>query len=74
MVPLTFPRPPKLAVAPEVYDETYYRSACWGYEEWQRSGGREVAGIYPGALLAAHAQSGEVLVDIGAGRGGLAHP
>jgi len=71
VVPPTSPCLPALTVPPEAYDEAYYRSACWGQVEWERSGGREMAAIYPGALQAAQAQSGEVLVDIGAGRGEL---
>ncbi len=58
-------------VSPAVYDETYYLTACQGYEAWNRSGGREPAGLYLGLLHEAHVRAGERLVDIGAGRGEL---
>lgn len=60
---------PKPIVSPDVYDEEYYRNACAGYAEWTDSEGAEVAGIYPGALHLAGMKSGEVVVDIGTGRG-----
>jgi ubiquinone/menaquinone biosynthesis C-methylase UbiE len=60
---------PAPVVPPDVYDETYYRTACAGYAEWTASDGRTVAGIYPGSLVRAGLRPGEVLVDIGTGRG-----
>lgn len=62
---------PDPAVPADVYDETYYREWCAGYETWVASGGREVAGIYPGFLTRAGLRPGEVVVDIGTGRGEL---
>src|SRR4051812_38484964 len=59
------------AVSPDVYDEDYYRNACGGFEEWSKSGGAEVWALYPHALDRAHLQPGDLLVDIGAGRGEL---
>jgi len=64
------PLPPP-AVAPTAYDEAYYREWCAGYEEWVGSDGSTVAGIYPGFLRRAGMQPGDVVVDIGTGRGEL---
>lgn len=61
--------PPK--VPPQVYDERYYLESCAGYAPWRASGGVEIAGIYPGVLAKARMRPGEVVVDIGAGRGEL---
>jgi len=60
---------PDPVVSPELYDEEYYRNACAGYAEWNESEGARVAGIYPGALHLAKLKPGEVVVDIGTGRG-----
>lgn len=60
---------PAPVVSPDVYTEEYYRKWCAGFEEWTSSGGAAVAGIYPGILRLAGFQPGEVLVDIGTGRG-----
>ena len=58
-------------VAPDVYDEEYYRTCCAGFAEWTASDGAQVAGLYHGVLTMAGLQPGEVVVDIGAGRGEL---
>jgi ubiquinone/menaquinone biosynthesis C-methylase UbiE len=58
-------------VSPAAYDEAYYLNLCLGYEEWRRSDGAEMAGLYPGVLDRAMLRPGELLVDIGAGRGEL---
>jgi ubiquinone/menaquinone biosynthesis C-methylase UbiE len=58
-------------VPADIYDEQYYRTCCLGYAEWTASGGEKVAGIYPGILKLARFAPGEVLVDIGTGRGEL---
>ncbi len=66
--------PPMLdepTVPATAYDEAYYREWCAGYSEWVASGGREVAGIYPGFLRRAGLRPGEVVVDMGTGRGEL---
>ena len=62
---------PPPTVAPDVYDEEYFRHACGGADEWRESDGARVAGIYPGSLHKARFRPGEVVVDIGAGRGEL---
>lgn len=62
---------PKPAVDPSAYDESYYREWCAGYEEWVGSDGSSVAGIYPGFLARSGMRPGDVVVDIGTGRGEL---
>ena len=62
---------PPPAVAADLYDEAYFRGACGGSSEWNESGGAAFAGIYAGCLLRAGLRPGEVVVDIGTGRGEL---
>lgn len=62
---------PEPAVPPSAYDEAYYREWCAGYDEWTASNGARVAGIYPGFLVKAGLAPGEVVVDMGTGRGEL---
>jgi SAM-dependent methyltransferase len=62
---------PPPVVPPDAYDEDYYLSACLGHEEWARSQGAEAAGIYAGVLEIAGLAAGEVVVDLGTGRGEL---
>lgn len=59
------------AVDPAAYDESYYRTWCGGFAEWVATEGAGVAGIYPGSLARAGLAPGEVLVDLGTGRGEL---
>jgi len=70
-MPATNPRVPDPLVPASTYDETYFREWCAGYDEWVASEGKAVAGIYPGFLLRAGLRSGEVVVDMGTGRGEL---
>jgi len=62
--------PPPI-VSPDLYDDNYFRHACGGSEVWRESGGTKADGIYPGSLTRARLQPGEVVVDIGTGRGEL---
>src|SRR4051812_17611399 len=64
-VPEALPPP---AVPPGVYDEGYYRTACAGFEAFEGDG---VDPLYPGMLAIAGLRPGEILVDIGTGRGEL---
>ena len=62
---------PPPVVSPDIYDDTYYRTMCGGSDAWRESGGAKVDGIYYGSLKRAGLKPGEVVVDIGAGRGEL---
>jgi cyclopropane fatty-acyl-phospholipid synthase-like methyltransferase len=62
---------PDPVVPPDVYDEQYYETCCGGFEEWHASQGAQAAGIYHYALERAGFKPGEVLVDVGSGRGEL---
>ena len=59
------------AVAAEEYDAAYYLESCAGAEEWSSSEGADVAPLYPVSLERARFRRGEVLVDVGTGRGEL---
>ena len=64
------PLPPPVVPA-EVYVEDYYRSTCGGHEAWSASGGEQSDGMYDAFLDRAAFREGEVLVDLGCGRGEL---
>lgn len=57
------------AVPAAVYDEDYYLSCCAGHEQWVRSGGTEGDALYEHSLRRAGLRPGDLLVDIGTGRG-----
>jgi cyclopropane fatty-acyl-phospholipid synthase-like methyltransferase len=59
------------AVASHEYDEDYFRTCCTGAVDWHESSGRRIAGIYYGFLELANFQPGEIVVDLGTGRGEL---
>jgi ubiquinone/menaquinone biosynthesis C-methylase UbiE len=59
------------AVPPEAYDEHYYRHVNIGADAWWESSGAEPDPLYAGALRLAVLQAGEVVVDVGCGRGEL---
>jgi len=58
-------------VPADVYDQDYYLHCCAGHEEWEVSGGTRFAGLYAGALERAALRPGEVVLDLGTGRGEL---
>lgn len=62
---------PPAVVAPDEYDEHYFRTVCAGSGQWSDSAGAKLAGVYPSMLRYAGFRSGEVVVDLGTGRGEL---
>lgn len=62
---------PPSRVPAAAYNREYYLDSCLGHEEWQASQGAEMASLYPGVLDRAGLRAGELLVDVGAGRGEL---
>lgn len=62
---------PPPAVSSAVYDTDYYLRWCAGYEDWVTSGGADPDALYDGSLARAGLRAGDVLVDIGTGRGEL---
>lgn len=62
---------PPPVVPAGVYVEDYYRSTCAGHEAWSASGGASADGMYDGFLDRAGLGAGQVLVDLGCGRGEL---
>jgi len=60
------------AVVPAgVYTEDYYVGCCAGHEEWVRSGGADASGVYAHCLALAGVARGDVVLDVGTGRGEL---
>lgn len=62
---------PDPVVPADAYDEAYYLEWNMGYEEWKADPGAPIHGTYAYALQRAGLAPGEVLVDIGTGRGEL---
>ncbi len=62
---------PDPVVPAAAYDEAYYLQACMGYAEWTADPGAPIHGTYIYALHRGGLRPGEVLVDIGTGRGEL---
>jgi SAM-dependent methyltransferase len=62
---------PDPAVSAQAYDTHYYLNWNAGSHEWSASDGEQVNPMYLGSLLKAEFQPGEVVVDIGTGRGEL---
>lgn len=60
---------PPPQVDQSIYDGRYYRETCAGADTWQASGGREIDGLYEGMALKAGVQAGDVILDLGTGRG-----
>jgi cyclopropane fatty-acyl-phospholipid synthase-like methyltransferase len=58
-------------VPADVYTEEYYTGCCAGHEEWVRSGGALAAGVYAHCLALAGVAKGDVVLDVGTGRGEL---
>ena len=69
MMPDVQPAPPRPSVPPELYDECYYRTACAGFAGWEEGAGADP--LYAGVLDLAGFRAGEVVVDLGTGRGEL---
>lgn len=62
---------PAPVVSPAIYTDEYFRHMCGGSDAWRESGAAKVDGIYYGSLRRADLKTGEVVVDIGTGRGEL---
>lgn len=63
--------PPAPKVSSSVYDADYYTHWCAGYEGWVESGGARPDALYEGMIARARLAPGDVLVDLGSGRGEL---
>lgn len=59
------------AVPADEYTEEYYTTSCAGHEGWSEGRGATLGGYYVGMLTKASFGPGQVLVDIGMGRGEL---
>jgi ubiquinone/menaquinone biosynthesis C-methylase UbiE len=62
---------PAPLVSPEAYTEAYYRESCMGARAWSASGGAGADPLYALYARRSALRPGEVLVDVGCGRGEL---
>ena len=62
---------PAPAVPPGAYDAEYFLQSNIGAAVWRESDGSQVDPLYHGYLVRAGLRAGEVLVDLGTGRGDL---
>ncbi len=60
---------PDPAVPSDVYTEDYYRHGCMGAAAWEDSEGGALDPLYPGYATKAGIKEGDVVVDLGCGRG-----
>ncbi len=60
---------PPPTVSPSLYDEQYYRHCCAGADTWEASDGKEIHGLYLGMAERSGTRPGDVVVDLGTGRG-----
>ena len=67
----TEPDLPAPAVPPAAYDADYFLRSNIGAAAWRESDGHRVDPLYHGYLVRAGLRAGEVLVDLGTGRGDL---
>ncbi len=58
-------------VAADLYDDQYFLSGCAGSAEWRESGGARLWLLYDAYVQMANVCEGDVVVDIGTGRGEL---
>lgn len=63
--------PPPPVVSARAYDAEYYLHRCAGSAQWATSDGSCFDPLYQGSLERARLRSGDVLVDLGTGRGEL---
>jgi cyclopropane fatty-acyl-phospholipid synthase-like methyltransferase len=62
---------PPPSVSASLYDTDYYSNWCAGFDEWNGSEGARPAALYQGSLQRARMRPGDVVVDLGTGRGEL---
>ncbi len=57
------------SLSSSLYDEEYFLTACEGYDEYERSEGKELSRRLAAAFSAAGIQPGMQVLDVGSGRG-----